>query len=131
MTFGYDESIETKMPYRQALADDIWVDDQNAEDYNRWVKKSETRAVSYEMMKRDDDLYKYGIVIEYNTDPVIKGTAAPSFCTSGKAKAYLRPDAWLFPKRISLKFSAGSILRHRRLSLPASQIMIRNGGTTP
>ena len=40
MTFGYDESAKTKMPYRQALADDIWVDDPNADDYNRWAKKS-------------------------------------------------------------------------------------------
>jgi L,D-peptidoglycan transpeptidase YkuD (ErfK/YbiS/YcfS/YnhG family) len=79
MTFGYNSTIETKMPYRQALADDIWVDDPNAEDYNRWVKKSETRSTSYEIMKRDDNLYKYGIVIEYNTDPVIKGNGSAIF----------------------------------------------------
>ncbi len=41
MTFGYDESIKTKMPYRQALADDLWIDDVNADDYNCWVKKGE------------------------------------------------------------------------------------------
>jgi len=79
MTFGYDESIKTKMPYRQALADDIWIDDPNAEDYNRWVKKSETRSTSYEIMKRDDNLYKYGIVIEYNTGPIIKGNGSAIF----------------------------------------------------
>lgn len=79
MAFGYNPTMETRMPYRQALADDIWIDDQNAEDYNLWVKKSETRATSYEMMKRDDDLYKYGIVIEYNTDPVIKGNGSAIF----------------------------------------------------
>ncbi|MCX5849146.1 MAG: L,D-transpeptidase family protein, partial [Deltaproteobacteria bacterium] len=79
ITFGYDESVKSKMPYRQAVADDIWVDDPTADDYNRWTKKSETRATSYEMMKRDDDLYKYGIVIEYNTDPVIKGNGSAIF----------------------------------------------------
>jgi L,D-peptidoglycan transpeptidase YkuD (ErfK/YbiS/YcfS/YnhG family) len=79
MTFGYDETIKTKMPYRQTLADDIWVDDPNADDYNRWVKKSETHAASYEIMKRDDNLYKYGIVIEYNTKPVIKGNGSAIF----------------------------------------------------
>jgi L,D-peptidoglycan transpeptidase YkuD (ErfK/YbiS/YcfS/YnhG family) len=77
--FGYDESIKTKMPYRQALEDDIWVDDPGDDDYNRWVKKAQTHAASYEMMKRDDDLYKYGIVIEYNTDPVIKGNGSAIF----------------------------------------------------
>ena len=79
MTFGYDESIKTKMPYRQVLADDLWVDDPNADDYNRLVKKTETRAASYEIMKRDDNLYKYGIVIEYNTDPIIKGNGSAIF----------------------------------------------------
>ncbi len=79
MTFGYDESIKTKMPYRQALADDLWVDDVNADDYNRWVKKDATQAKSSEKMKRDDNLYKYGIVIEYNTNPVIKGQGSAIF----------------------------------------------------
>jgi L,D-peptidoglycan transpeptidase YkuD (ErfK/YbiS/YcfS/YnhG family) len=79
MTFGYDESIKTKMPYRQVLADDIWVDDVNADDYNRWVKKGATQAKSYEKMRRDDSLYKYGIVIEYNTRPVVKGYGSAIF----------------------------------------------------
>jgi L,D-peptidoglycan transpeptidase YkuD (ErfK/YbiS/YcfS/YnhG family) len=67
------------MPYRQATNDDVWVDDPNSIDYNRWVKKQDTHAASYEMMKRDDNLYKYGIVIEYNTDPVIKGNGSAIF----------------------------------------------------
>jgi Uncharacterized protein conserved in bacteria len=79
MTFGYDESIKTKMPYRQALADDLWIDDVNADDYNRWVKKGNTQAKSYEKMRRDDNLYKYSIVIEYNTNPVIKGYGSAIF----------------------------------------------------
>ncbi len=79
VVFGYAESAATKMPYRQAGADDLWVDDINAADYNRWVKQSETRAASFEKMKRDDDLYKYGVVIEYNTDPVIKGYGSAIF----------------------------------------------------
>jgi L,D-peptidoglycan transpeptidase YkuD (ErfK/YbiS/YcfS/YnhG family) len=79
LTFGYDATIETKMPYRQALNDDVWVDDPNSGDYNRWVKKQDTHAASYEMMKREDNLYKYGIVIEYNTDPIIKGNGSAIF----------------------------------------------------
>jgi L,D-peptidoglycan transpeptidase YkuD (ErfK/YbiS/YcfS/YnhG family) len=86
MTFGYDATIGTKMPYRKALADDIWVDDPNADDYNRWVKKTETRAASYERMRRDDDLYKYGIVIDYNTSPIIKGNGSAIFLHIWKAE---------------------------------------------
>lgn len=79
MAFGYPEEVDTKMPYRQALDDDIWVDDPDAADYNRWVKKEQTKANSYEILKRDDSLYQYAIVIEYNTDPVIKDHGSAIF----------------------------------------------------
>ena len=77
--FGYSQSIQTKMPYRQAQADDLWIDDVNSVDYNRWVKKGDTNALSYERMRRDDNLYKYGFVIDYNTAPVIKGHGSAIF----------------------------------------------------
>jgi L,D-peptidoglycan transpeptidase YkuD (ErfK/YbiS/YcfS/YnhG family) len=77
--FGYAESAATKMPYRQSLPDDVWIDDPNAPDYNRRVSQSQTRALSFEKMKRADHLYKYGMVIEYNTDPVIKGHGSAIF----------------------------------------------------
>jgi L,D-peptidoglycan transpeptidase YkuD (ErfK/YbiS/YcfS/YnhG family) len=111
MTFGYDEAVITKMPYRQALVDDIWVDDPNADDYNRWVKKDATLAKSYERMKRDDNLYKYGIVIEYNTTPVIKGNGSAIFfhvwggedittegCVAVSEQDIVKILAWLDPQ---------------------------------
>jgi L,D-peptidoglycan transpeptidase YkuD (ErfK/YbiS/YcfS/YnhG family) len=111
MTFGYDESIKTKMPYRQALLDDLWIDDVNADDYNRWVKKGATQAKSYEKMRRDDNLYKYGIVIEYNTNPVIKGYGSAIFfhiwggenvttegCVAVSEENILKILEWLDPK---------------------------------
>jgi L,D-peptidoglycan transpeptidase YkuD (ErfK/YbiS/YcfS/YnhG family) len=79
LAFGYGRSAETRMPYRQATADDLWVDDPAADEYNRWVKEGETQAASFESMRREDDLYKYGIVIEYNTNPVIKGRGSAIF----------------------------------------------------
>lgn len=108
--FGYAPSAATKMPYRQALADDLWVDDAQAPDYNRWVKQNETRALSYEKMKRDDDLYQYGMVIEYNTDPVVKGYGSAIFlhiwagaksstagCVAVSEEDMLKILAWLDP----------------------------------
>ncbi|PKN17289.1 MAG: hypothetical protein CVU71_17315 [Deltaproteobacteria bacterium HGW-Deltaproteobacteria-6] len=108
--FGYTASAVTKMPYRQAMADDVWVDDVGAPDYNRWVKQNETRALSYEKMKRDDHLYQYGMVIEYNTDPVIKGYGSAIFlhiwagsgsstagCVAVSEEDMLKILAWLDP----------------------------------
>lgn len=77
--FGYESTVKTKMPYRQASADDVWVDDPESPDYNHWVKKQDTHAASFELMKRNDNLYKLGVVIEYNTDPVIKGYGSAIF----------------------------------------------------
>ncbi len=77
--FGYQPAFPTMMPYRQVTVDDLWVDDVNAADYNRWVRRGETSASSFEVMKRDDDLYKYGIVVEYNTNPVVKGHGSAIF----------------------------------------------------
>jgi L,D-peptidoglycan transpeptidase YkuD (ErfK/YbiS/YcfS/YnhG family) len=77
--FGYKPSFPTKMSYRQAGKDDLWVDDVNADDYNRWVTRETTKASSFEKMRRDDDLYKLGIVVEYNTNPVVKGQGSAIF----------------------------------------------------
>lgn len=109
-TFGYGRTMATKMSYRQILADDIWVDDPHANDYNRWTKMGKTQAASYEIMKRDDDLYKYGIVIEYNTDPVIKGKGSAIFlhiwrgknsptagCVAVSEKDLIKIIGWLDP----------------------------------
>lgn len=112
IAFGYPESVNTKLPYRQALSDDVWVDDPEADDYNRWTKSSRTRAVSFETMKREDELYKYGIVIEYNTNPVVKGAGSAIFlhlwkcegiptagCVAVSEENMLKILQWLNPEK--------------------------------
>jgi L,D-peptidoglycan transpeptidase YkuD (ErfK/YbiS/YcfS/YnhG family) len=77
--FGYAPNIPTKMAYRQATDEDIWVDDIDSPDYNKWVKKGTTKATSFELMRRQDDLYMYGIVIGYNRNPVLTGRGSAIF----------------------------------------------------
>lgn len=86
--FGYEASASTRMPYRRAGDDDLWIDDVNADDYNRWVTRGTTKAASFEKMKREDDLYRLGIVIEYNTSPVVRGLGSAIFfhLWSGKGR---------------------------------------------
>lgn len=76
--FGYAESFKTGLTYRQATATDLWVDDAEHPDYNKWVT-APTKAKSFEDMKRKDDLYEIGAVIEYNTDPVVPGKGSAIF----------------------------------------------------
>lgn len=77
--FGYAPQIDSNMPYRQAGPEDIWVDAPASSDYNRWMRKEETNAASFEVMHRTDHRYKYGIVIEYNTGPIVKGAGSAIF----------------------------------------------------
>ena len=110
IAFGYDASVETKMPYRQATENDFWVDDANSEDYNKWVK-GEPNAASWEKMKREDDQYKYGVVIEYNMHPIVKGKGSAIFlhewndgdstlgCVSISEEMILKILKWLDPAK--------------------------------
>jgi L,D-peptidoglycan transpeptidase YkuD (ErfK/YbiS/YcfS/YnhG family) len=76
--FGYEPSTETKLDYRQATADDFWVDDADSPQYNRWVH-GKPQAKSFERLRRDDIAYKYAAVIEYNTNPVVPGRGSAIF----------------------------------------------------
>lgn len=110
--FGYGAAIDSRMPYRQATEDDIWVDDVNSPDYNTWVKRSESSAASFEVMKRQDNRYRYGIVIGYNRNPVVKGLGSAIFlhvwlqngmttsgCVAVDENELIKILAWLDPAK--------------------------------
>lgn len=78
---GYAFGVGSKpryieMPYREITSSDKFIDDPESPDYNTWIS-GETDAKSYERMKRKDDSYDLGLVIEYNMNPVVpaKGSA--------------------------------------------------------
>ena len=78
MAFGYDPELKTKLSYHQTTDKDFWVDDPGSSQYNQWVVGI-PQANSYERLKRDDDLYKYAVVIEYNMNPVVPGQGSAIF----------------------------------------------------
>jgi L,D-peptidoglycan transpeptidase YkuD (ErfK/YbiS/YcfS/YnhG family) len=75
--FGYEASLRTGLAYRQATAADHWIDDPASPQYNQWVVGKP--AVSAERMRRDDDAYSAGAVVEYNTQPVVPGRGSAIF----------------------------------------------------
>ncbi len=79
MAFGYEKTCSTRMPYQHMTEEDVWVDDPAAPDYNQLVRKAATKAKSFEYMRRKDDLYKLGLVVEYNTNPVVPGMGSAIF----------------------------------------------------
>jgi L,D-peptidoglycan transpeptidase YkuD (ErfK/YbiS/YcfS/YnhG family) len=76
--FGYDIEIDTKLSYRSVTEQDHWVDDVDSSQYNQWVV-GPPQAKSFENLKRDDNLYKYAVVIEYNTSPIKAGDGSAIF----------------------------------------------------
>ncbi len=84
--FGYGERIDSAMPYRRIEEDDVWVNDPASPDYNRWAKKGRTPALSFEEMRRNDGLYRIGVVIGYNRDPVKKALGSAIFLHSWRGE---------------------------------------------
>ncbi len=76
--FGYGTSCDTGLDYRQATEKDVWIDDPRSDDYNRWITGSPGNY-SHEKMKRKDHLYKYGMVVKYNMNPIVKGKGSAIF----------------------------------------------------
>ena len=77
--FGYAPAIDSQMLYRQATDKDLWVDEVLSPDYNTWVKRGQSSATSFEVMKRKEILYRHGIVIGYNRNPIVKGNGSGIF----------------------------------------------------
>ncbi len=73
-----NESMALKVNYRQITRIDKFIDDPDDPKYNQWVHGIAT-ANSYENMLRDDGTYKYGIVIKYNMNPIVKGRGSAIF----------------------------------------------------
>ena len=82
--FGTD-SIDAKIEYRLINDNCYWVDDVNSPSYNRWVESENVTWSSAEHMIDYPQCYHYGIVINYNTDPIIpnKGSAIFLHCSNG------------------------------------------------
>lgn len=77
LAFGYAKTADTKLAYRQAMANDRWVDEPESSSYNRWVEGDP--GVSCEKLLRDDHQYELAFVLEWNTAPVVKGRGSAIF----------------------------------------------------
>jgi len=76
--YSYEANVDTKIPFQQVDSLDKWIDDSSSIDYNKYVR-GETNAKSFEHLKLKSIDYKYCMVIEYNTNPVVKGKGSAIF----------------------------------------------------
>lgn len=76
--FSYEKAVDTKLPYTQTNEQDKWIDDPLSDDYNKHVRGA-TTAKSFENLLLKSSDYKYCMVIEYNTKPIVKGKGSAIF----------------------------------------------------
>ncbi|MFJ7745251.1 L,D-transpeptidase family protein [Peribacillus sp. NPDC097295] len=103
---------KVKLDYRRTTQYDYWIDDKTSKDYNKWItykgKNPYTKWKSFEKMNHE--LYKYGAVINYNTNPIVKGKGSAIFlhiwrgenkptagCTATSEKNVLSLLKWMDP----------------------------------
>ncbi|MGE6378635.1 L,D-transpeptidase family protein [Peribacillus muralis] len=84
-SFGTAFGSETKpgglkLGYKKTNEYDYWIDDQTSQDYNKWKTYKGNPADKWKSFERmNHELYKYGAVIHYNTNPIVKGKGSAIF----------------------------------------------------
>lgn len=82
-SFGYAAEKEAgwKMPYVSLTPSVECVDDASSKFYNRVLDRATVTPDwnSSEHMLRPDELYRWGLVVDYNTDPVTPGSGSCIF----------------------------------------------------
>lgn len=79
--FSYHHLSNLKMPFVQVDTNFYCVDDVTSAYYNRLIVKDTAAAPfnSFEYMKRNDELYEYGVWVLYNSAPVVAGNGSCIF----------------------------------------------------
>ena len=109
-SFGYGENV-LLLPYIKSSPSTICVDDVKSSFYNKIMDMPKEKPESFEFMKREDEQYKIGAVVEYNANAV-KGRGSCIFlhvqkepdhptsgCTSMRYSDLLKILQWLDPNK--------------------------------
>lgn len=78
--YGYEDFI-AKMPYLKVDTNTFCVDDPASQYYNKIVRGDEVEKdwSSAETMRMESDVYKYGIIVGYNTEKPVPGAGSCIF----------------------------------------------------
>jgi D-alanyl-D-alanine dipeptidase len=112
--FSYHDVKNLKMPFVRVDTNFYCVDDATSSYYNTLIRQDTTQHNfnSFEYMKRNDELYEYGVWVLYNSDPVIAGNGSCIFlhiwrnensgtagCTAMAKENMLKLIHWLNAKK--------------------------------
>ena len=80
--FGLNKDIDTKMEFRVLNRTHVWVSDTLSKEYNQWI---EDESGIYKANPNCERLlsvmpqYKYALVIDYNSNPIVTGKGSAIF----------------------------------------------------
>ena len=80
--FGKKNDLNTRFEFVEIGKNHVWVSDTTSSEYNRIVVDNEGQYMNNkanELLYRNDHLYDYAIVVDYNTDPVVVGKGSGIF----------------------------------------------------
>ncbi len=114
--FGYaQQNAKVKLPYLQATAMSECVDDTRSAYYNRLVERNKIANPDWkssEQMRRDDELYRWGVVVDHNANKPEAGAGSCIFlhiwsgagkgtagCTAMEPARIEELLSWLDPKK--------------------------------
>lgn len=82
--FGIQPDPGSGLPYRQVTAESYWVDDPASAVYNQWAEETESQDWnSAEHLADYPAQYAYGVVVDYNVNPVVPGKGSAIFLHCG------------------------------------------------
>ncbi|OOE14434.1 stalk domain-containing protein [Fictibacillus arsenicus] len=75
-------------PFRTVTRYDYWVDDISSRDYNKWIYYTGNPYSRWKTFERmNHPLYRYGVVIKYNDNPIISGKGSAIFLHMWKSSS--------------------------------------------
>jgi D-alanyl-D-alanine dipeptidase/L,D-peptidoglycan transpeptidase YkuD (ErfK/YbiS/YcfS/YnhG family) len=79
--FGIADDPGSATPYTKVSEADVWVDDAVSKYYNQWARADDPDAdwKSAERLAEYKNAYKYAVVVNYNTTPVVPGKGSAIF----------------------------------------------------
>lgn len=122
--FGISSNPGTKLNYRKINKNDYWVDDSNSKYYNQWVDITKVNKDwrSAEHLYSYKTAYKYGVVVNYNMNPIIPGKGSAIFLhnsTNGPTAGCVSvPESTLVTIMKSIKPSAKILIAKDANSIP-------------
>ena len=116
LAFGYapkGQAADIKLPYLPLTAGVVGVDDPQSTHYNQIVQVDQVRNKDWdsaEIMRRSDDLYEWGVIVNHNPSPAVPGAGSCMFlhvwrgpdtptagCTAMSRAQMVRLATWLDP----------------------------------